>query len=425
MQKRVKKSSGLSSLLIDSGYIAGLSVLSPYFFFKLLKEERYRRGLGQRLGFIEAPPCRSEIWLHCASVGEVNLTRLLVARLLQSFTCSLSSMTLTGLGLLRKLYPDARSFLLPLDLSPCVRRVFRTLSPRALILVELELWPNLVLCAYERDVRIVILNARISDEAFPRYRRIYRLVKPLLKRVSLVCAQNETYAERFRALGADSSKVFVTGNMKYDALPPYSPEREQAVKRELGLEGRVVLVAGSTHEGEDELLLRVLRHLRSSFPQLSLVLAPRHPERLDVVRRAVWSENFRLHLRSAGTPSEPPDVVVIDTMGELAELYRSADVVFVGGSFIPYGGHNVLEPASLKKPVITGEHFFNFKEEVDGLLSAGGLSIVRDEAELESKLKELLSNTTMRQGMGERARGVIARLSGATSRNLSLLKGVL
>jgi len=423
------------SHLFDALYLTGLTVASPYLAFKLLTDERYRFALPERFGRIPPPAGDSpRLWLHCASVGEINLSRHFIRLLGEAFpgwTVCLSTMTPTGRRLADKLFPTSHRFALPIDLSWPVRLSLDVLSPRALILVELELWPNLILEASRRGIPVAIVNGRISDRGFERSYPLRRVFRSILSRVSLVCAQNATYAERFVALGAAPGAVSVTGNMKYDVLPSYDPERERKVREEASLAGRLVLVGGSTHKGEDEALIAAFEALRKDFPTLALVLAPRHPERLHAVKEALENAGLPFCLRTEQREAVRRglaanfDVLVVDTMGELVELYRAADVAFVGGSLVPHGGHNVLEPAALRKPVVTGPHCFNFTEEVALLRSADGIVQVGSEAGLGDALRTLLARPEERERIGNLAAETLREKSGAGQRNIDLLRNIV
>lgn len=422
------------SLLLDAAYLAGLAAASPYLAFKALTSEKYRTGYAERLGRI-APregerPCT---WIHAVSLGEMNLIRPLVAALEEAHPdheLVFSTATNTGHAQAHKLYPGRRAFYFPLDFSWVARKVLRRIRPDLILLVELELWPNFLAAAAREDVPVVVVNGRISDRSFPRYRHIRPLVRRWLRGIALFCMQSETYAERARQLGAPPERVVVTGNVKFDATPS-APEVEPGFAASFGLRpDEPLLVGGCTWPGEDEALLAAYECLRADFPGLRLLLAPRQAERFDAVERLIRQAGLPCVRRTAlregkGAAELPPDaVLLLDTVGELARVYALGTLVFVGGSLIPHGGHNIIEPSGLSKPVLFGPHTGNFRDVTDELLAHDAALCVADGAELEAACRRLLADPDAAAALGTRAREVVDRNRGATRRTLEAIESI-
>jgi 3-deoxy-D-manno-octulosonic-acid transferase len=313
----------------------------------------------------------------------------------------------------------------PLDLPGPVRRAVEAVRPRFFIDMETELWPNFLTAISRRRVPSMIANGRVSDRSFRRYRWVRPLMGRILRGVSVFAMQSEEDARRITALGAPAERVFITGSLKADLEPPAASERPWGAT--LGLEPQApVWVAGSTHRGEEALVLDVHARLARRLPALTLILAPRHPERVPEVERLVRDRGLQSARRS-GLPGARPRgaVVIIDTVGELAGIYAVADAVFVGGSLVPAGGHNMLEPALRRKVALFGPHVANFRDSADLLLAAGGAIQVRDEAELERELTRVLASPERRRRMGEAAFGAVTQRQGAVERTLALVERFL
>jgi 3-deoxy-D-manno-octulosonic-acid transferase len=371
------------------------------------------------------PTARSGgLWVHGSSMGEARIVNAL-ARAVRvrapERAISLSAYTRTGRAQLPDGPPADASFYLPLDFSGFPRRVLHRLKPDLLVIVETELWPNLLNEAHRSGTAVAVINARLAPERMTRYRRLAGLYRPLLTRLSRVGAQSDDDAARFLELGLPEAAVRVTGNVKYDLPAPAVDE--EALRREIGLEpGRPVLVAGSTGEGEEEQVLEAFAELRSAHPDLFLILAPRHPERADDVERLVRSRGHRLR-RLSGGPAGPgqADLLLVDALGRLGALYGLGSVAFVGGSLVPVGGHNVLEPAALGVPVLFGPHTHHFAEPAGALLRAGGGFRVRDAAALARESSVLLADDELRTRAARAARGVVEENRGAMARSVDLV----
>jgi 3-deoxy-D-manno-octulosonic-acid transferase len=368
------------------------------------------------------------IWMHGASVGEARIVKSLAAavrRRRPDVPLAVSAITRTGRGQLPG-PPDVESaFFAPLDFTGLPGRVLDAVRPAALVLVETELWPNLLHEADARRVPVGLINGRLSAGRMSRYRRFGGLYRPLLERIARVGAQSAADAERFRELGVPAERLETTGNVKYDLPPPTADPA--AVRERFGLAvDRPVLVAGSTGEGEEIAVLDAFAQMRERFPDLYLVLAPRYPARADDVERLVRERGLELtRVTTFVEGSAVRDGLLVDTIGELASLYTVARIAFVGGSLVPIGGHNVLEPAACGVPVLFGPHTENADEPARALLDAGAACRVGDADALAARCLELLGNDEARHRMGERAEAVVRANRGAMERTLSILEALL
>jgi 3-deoxy-D-manno-octulosonic-acid transferase len=309
-----------------------------------------------------------------------------------------------------------------------VRRALRRIRPDLILLVELELWPNFLAEANRRGIPVAVVNGRVSDRSFPRYRLIRPLVRRWLQRIDVCCVQNETYAERLRQLGAPADRVVVTGNLKFDATPE-APAPDDGLRRDFGLAAEEpLLIGGCTWPGEDEALLAAYRRLKEEFPRLRLLLAPRQAERFDPVERLTREAGLQCVRRTVlqggmrGDEVPPDAVFLLDTVGELAQVYGLGTVVFVGGSLRPHGGHNIIEPSGLAKAVLFGPHTDNFRDITDDLVACDAAIRVADEAELEAACRRLLADPAAANELGARARRLVDHHRGATERTLDAIE---
>jgi len=416
---------------------------SPWWLWRMAATRKYRRGISQRLGKLrpgladQAEAARrnhqSIVWLHAVSVGEVLAVSRLVEdldRALPGFRLLISTTTLTGQELARRRFGADRVFYCPLDLPWAVARYLAALQPTLLILAETEFWPNLLSACFRRGIPVSVVNARISDRSFPRYRRLGWFWRPILSRLDRVLAQSELDAERLGAIGCRPDRVTVAGNLKFDVRA--TSESVTARRLKSAAHGSRFVVAGSTLEGEESGLLEAWPRLLAADPNLCLILAPRHPERFAAVAGLLRSFPFRWTQRSAwpsdtaSSPSQlaPSEIILLDSIGELASIYSLAAVAFVGGSLIPAGGHNPLEPAQFGVPIIMGPHYANFRAIVDDLIAHRSIRII-DHQELAAALVELLTNSTEASAMGARGREVFEAQSGATARCIAAIEELL
>ncbi|QTF92748.1 lipid IV(A) 3-deoxy-D-manno-octulosonic acid transferase [Halomonas sp. BM-2019] len=427
-------------------YSAALHLLSPLIWRRVRHEHALtdsRGGAGEsprtlRLGRIpETPPGERMLWLHCASVGEVLAARPLIEALLARYPAhrlTLTTMTATGAERARALAAardDARliSRFIPLDFPAAAARFVSRLRPELALLFETELWPNLMAACRRRGVPVAVVNGRLSPRAFRGYRRLRPLMREALACVDWLAAKSSADAERFEWLGMARERTAVVGSLKFDiATDDTVIGVSQRLRTRLG--ERPVWVAGSTHEGEETRLLAAHARLRESYskpcPEALLVLVPRHPQRFDAVAALCARAGMRVARRSRGEwPTGECAVYLGDTMGDLLALYGAADLAFVGGSLVPIGGHNLLEPAALGVPVLTGPELANFAEVAETLLAADALVEVADEAALAAALAELLGDPAERHRLGEAGRAVVAANRGALERTLEGLARLL
>ncbi len=409
---------------------------APWWLWKMATTHRYRAGLRERLGRI---PERLKhgvtnggspaIWVHAVSVGEVLASSRLIEQLeraLLEFRVLISTTTGAGQELARRRFRTERVFYCPLDLPWAVRGYLNALRPHMLVLAETEFWPNLLSGCFRRGIPVVVVNARISDHSWPRYRRLRRLWAPYLSRLSQVLAQSETDAARLLALGCRPECVSVAGNLKFDVRPP----QENEAVRLLRVHGRGLrwVVVGSTLEGEEAALLGAWPRLLDADAQLAMVLAPRHPERFAAVAALVAGSGFpwlrRSEWAAVSGPLRPGAIVLLDTIGELAGTYSLASAAFVGGSLVPAGGHNPLEPAQFGAPIVMGPHYANFRSVVEDLRAHDALRIAGND-ELAAALTELLQDRAAAEAMGARAKQVFDQQAGATARCVETIRALL
>jgi 3-deoxy-D-manno-octulosonic-acid transferase len=423
-------------LLYSFALTVGLVVSAPWWLLRMATTSRYREGLRQRLGAVPARlrefvSGKRVLWVHAVSVGEVLAASRLVgeseAALGEGFCVVISTTTRTGQALARERFGAERVFYFPLDFAWAVRRYLRVLRPKALVLMESELWPRMLHECSRAGVPVAVVNARVSDRSFARGTRLRVAWGRALRKVSLWLTQSEEDARRLVAMGARANGVRVGGNLKFDVRAP-KESRVAGLIREVAA-GRPVVVAGSTVGGErlDEEAMVIQAWEGKVWRGLGalLVLAPRHPERFAEVEAVAMK--FRLVKASefSSTEEGPPpessssarvDVVLLDTIGDLAAVYGVADVAFVGGSLVKRGGHNPLEPAQFGMPVVMGPSYENFREIVGKMADADGIRIVKDEMELGIAFEELLTNRDSARAMGERGRRVFEQEQGATAR---------
>lgn len=403
----------------------------PWWAFHMLRLGKYRAGFKERLGFVPGRLHAAKpggIWVHAVSLGEVLAVSRLVEELKSAHPGAhvfVSTTTATGQRLARERFGDAQCFFMPLDFGFAVRAYLKALQPRLLILAETEFWPNLLHLARKRGTAIAIVNARISDRSFPRYRRFRWFFRRVLSNVDLFLGQTAADAQRLREIGAPTTRVQVSGNLKFDIRRPSGAKLVEELRRALPA-GSPIIVCGSTAEGEEEPLLRAFKEIQKQFPSAVLVLAPRHPERFDRVASLIASLEIAFMRRSSWRASCPITgrVFLFDSVGELASIYALADIAFVGGSLVPTGGHNILEPAQYGVAIVVGPHTFNFREIVSIFENGGALRVV-DAAQLGATWLALLNNPEERKQLGLRARELFAQHAGATDRSVHALRPLL
>ncbi len=416
------------------------AALSPYFAYQAIRYRKYVVSLPQRLGFLpvafnfDGDP---SIWVHAVSVGEVLTARALLDDLKTRYPrlrVFVSTTTMAGQQVARRNLPGVDgTFYFPFDLGFIVSRTLAVVRPRLFVMMETEIWPNLLRACQRQDVRTMVVNGRISARSYPRYRLIRPLFRRVLGDIDRFCVQGEETARRLLDLGAEADRITVTGSLKFDSLQPAGAVSHDAGGQHRVLRffrvspGRPVLVAGSTLRGEELAVVRAFQRLRAAGGNPLLILAPRHPERFGEAERLAREEGL-LTVRRSELPidAEPhADVVVLDSIGELAALYRVATVVFVGGSLVDAGGHNILEPAVFGKPIVFGPHMQNFREIAEAFLASGAAIQVRSDSELTETLAALFSDAPRRAGLGAAAAALVEANRGAKDKTLAVIEDLL
>lgn len=414
----------------------GLS--APYYFWKMCRRGGWQQGFGERFGRIEAGKLQAlgdakVLWLHAVSVGEVNVCLQLIAALrprLSEWKFIVSTTTSTGMGELEKKLPaDVTRIYYPVDFPWTVRRALDAVRPAAVVLVEAEFWPNFLWQVITRGLPVFLANARVSDRSFRGYRRAGFLFRELFGVFTAIGAQNEADAARLCELGCRSDAIHITGNAKFDAAAPTGGTSLDvpALLRQLGVsDDNQLLVAGSTHAGEEVLLARIFLRLRQQFPKLFLVLVPRHFERTEAVVEELRSTGIRLALRTELTDAKvfsagSVDCLLVNTTGELRHFYREANLVFVGKSLTAKGGQNPIEPGALAKAMVFGPHMENFRPIAAEFVANDGAVQVPDAKALEAAFATLLADTGRREQLGANALNVVQRNQGASGRMVEMI----
>jgi len=427
------------SLLLTLGFV----VLLPRFLFDAFRHGKYVAGFRERLGKLSAIESRGRlvVWIHCVSVGESQAARPLVRGIRQRFPnhiLVISTTTLTGQNLARELFKNeaAKVFYFPFDWRWTVRRALKSINPSAVLIMETELWPGFLLEAHKEHIPVAIVNGRISHQSFRRYKWISGFVSRVLECLSVGIMQTEADAERMRSLGLPASKVFVSGNLKFDAgaMPSSNTLASELQKRFNIADEAPLILAASTHAPEERVMLEAYQLLKNSSSQkIRLLLAPRHPERFADVASLLDGSGLTWTRRSnpSSASDQTCDAILLDTIGELPAIYSLAAVVFVGGSIANNGGHNILEPAAVGAAVVTGPHTHNFDGIVtvfakkQAIIQLPVLSVGQADIALGSVFRELLDDKQLRRELGQRAKHLVAQNQGATERTLDLLDSFL
>jgi 3-deoxy-D-manno-octulosonic-acid transferase len=410
----------------------GLVILIPHFLFQALAHGKYIAGLRQRLGSVPQVDGKPVIWLHCVSVGETQAARPLAQRLKQEFpnhSLVVSTITLTGQTLARDVFRDQAEsiFYFPFDWRWSARKALKTINPAAVLIMETELWPNFLRECKARHIPVALVNGRISRQSYRRYTLIKFFLRRVLSCLSVAVMQSETDAERLQSLGMARERLFTAGNLKFDAeVAGELTGRTEEIRKRFGLRsGAPLVLAASTHAPEEEMMLESIKQLRMKQP-VRLMIAPRHPERFNEVAASIQKSGLSWARKT--NPPQPEDadaaVILLDTIGELPATYSLADVVFVGGSLVDKGGHNVLEPAAAGAAVVTGAHTHNFHAIVDLMVEAGAivqLPPVITIEEITNVFAELLASIEERDALGRRAKQLVTDNQGATDRTIQLI----
>jgi 3-deoxy-D-manno-octulosonic-acid transferase len=439
--------------LYNVGLLLALVLGAPWWLWQMATTRKYREGLRERLGgvperlsrrkldaeaggSVSKPVIRSAIkptiWLHAVSVGEVLAVSRLVSELdasLPGYRVLISTTTKTGQALAQERFGAGRVFYCPLDLPWAVGAYLKTLKPAMLVLAETEFWPNLLNGCFRRGIPVVVVNARISDRSWPRYQRLRALWRPFLSRLTAVLAQSELDANRLRTLGCAPERVSASGNLKFD-IRAVGEAAATRLLRELAGDFRLV-VAGSTLEGEEAMLLAAWPEILRAEPTLAMVLAVRHPDRFGAVAELLarsglpWRKRSEIdEARLGATRLAAGEIVLLDSIGELASVYSLAAVAFVGGSLVAAGGHNPLEPAQFGVPVVMGKHYANFRAIVDAMHERDAIAMTNPEA-LAGTVASLLRDQAAAMAMGGRGREVFEEQAGATARTAAALRKIL
>jgi 3-deoxy-D-manno-octulosonic-acid transferase len=442
------------SVFLDMLYLFGALAFSPIIAYRAIRYKRYRTGWAHRLGRIRRKdPAKKCIWLHAVSVGEVNASKTILSELHERFPhleIVVSTTTDTGYACAAALFADKfEVFYFPFDFSWVTRRAFKKLRPAICLLMELEVWPNFLHTAESLCVPVLVINGRISDRSFTRYSKVKPLIRGIFRRLTLVLAQTDEYAERFVALGCPVDKVLVTGSLKYDTAQ-ITDRVDGADVLMAQLFGKLktqnselktpLWVAGATGDGEEQIILNVYRRLieRKEFADLRLVIVPRKPERFDEVADLIAQKGF-VPIRYSQMKDKTPaiekssiinnqlsiNVVLGDTMGDLRKFYSLATVIFVGRSLVPMGGSDMMEAAALGKCTIFGPHAFNFKQAVETLLKGNGAILVKDERELLETVAKCLLDPAFARRIAQNGREVIRKNQGATARTMEQIPRIL
>ena len=415
------------SLLLTLGFV----VLLPYFLFQALAHGKYTAGLRQRFGDVPQVDGKPVIWLHCVSVGETQAARPLAQRLKQEFphhALVVSTTTLTGQTVAREAFRDQAEsvFYFPLDWRWSVRKALKTINPAAVLIMETELWPNFLRECKARRIPVALVNGRISRQSYRNYTLIKFFLRRVLSCLSIAVMQSETDAKRLQSLGMARDRLFTAGNLKFDAKVTGSTGKTEELRKRFGLRsGAPLVLAASTHAPEEEMMIESIKQLRTRQP-VRLMIAPRRPERFNEVATSIQKSGLRWARKT--NPPQPEDtdaaVILLDTIGELPATYSLADVVFVGGSLVDKGGHNVLEPAAAGAAVVTGAHTHNFHAIIDLMVEAGAivqLPPVITIEEITNVFAELLASIEERDALGRRAKQLVTDNQGATDRTIKLI----
>lgn len=430
--ERRRLASTAAMVLYQFLFVVAFVCYLPVLLWRGALDKRYRDGFRQRMGRIRIHRTGGDVvWIHGVSVGEVKAAANIIARLRQQrpyLQIVISTTTPNGHRVACQDHPDLQVVFYPLDFGPFPGRALDRVRPRCVLLMELEIWPNFLQAAERRGIPVAVINGRISERTFRGYSRARGLL-PQLDLIRTYCVQDHAYRQRLLDLGVDGARVFVTGNMKYDSV---KMAQHTAIGGELRRwllpAGELVLVAGSTHHDEElRLCAAVAKACRGDRTRVRIVLVPRHPERAAAVcddLRAQSIEVVRWTENQAKAPLSPAAVVLVDTIGQLQKFYAAADVAFVGGSLIPHGGQNMLEPAAQGRAVVFGPHVANFRTDVDVLLRAEAAIQVDSDETLAQRLAELFAEPALRAQLGQRAERVITENQGATMRTLQQIEAL-
>lgn len=426
--------SRLYDWLLNALYITLLTAAGPWIVWSAVRQGKHRAGYREKL--LGWAPRRSDdgccVWMHAVSVGEVNLLEAAIRELTSrraDLTIVISTTTKSGFELAKQKYAQHSVFYCPLDFSWAVDAAMHRVRPDALLLMELELWPNLIRAAKRHGVKVAVVNGRLSDHSFRGYRRIRRFVAPLMERIDLIAAQDASVAERFCALGGSPAATLVTGSLKFDGAVAdrNNPETDRLRRLAQIVVDDPIFLAGSTQSAEEEMSLNVYGRLLAQHPRLRLIVVPRHPERFDEVAGLIERSGHAWTRRTALDNGSPADwrVLLVDTIGELGAWWGLATIGLVGGTFGDRGGQNMLEPAAYGVATCFGPNTWNFRDIVGRLLADRAAVVVHDQEELLALVERCLSDEAYRRELGRRASRCVASHQGAAARTAEVLCGLL
>lgn len=404
-----------------------LPIYAGYWFLRGIENRSYWDRISQRFGRNYPQPTGGCIWVHAVSVGEVQASVPLVRALTKRFPdrhLLITTVTPTGAARVRLLFGDSvLHCYIPFETPGAVGNFFDSIKPDIALILETEIWPNLYHECGHRDIPLVLVSARISLKSVHAYRRFLPLFRETLLHGIVIAAQSEADAERFRTLGAAPERTWVTGNIKFDIQLPETLQMDGSKLRRDNFEGRHVWVAASTHDGEEELILHAHKIIQKQFPDAILVLIPRHPERFRNVASSLHKGGYKFISRTDGQPcTADVEIYLINTMGEVPLFYAAADVAFVGGTLIPVGGHNLLEPAALARPIVTGPHLFNTQDIADKFERDGASIVVNNAGQLGAAVADLFADDVSAKDMGTRGFEIVRQNRGSLSRLLRLME---
>ena len=411
-----------------------LYLVLPFLPLRLLwksrKNHAYRLRIAERFAYFNFAPLKKSIWVHAVSLGESISAIPLIKELIRTYpntTIVVTTMTPTGADRIQKIFKDqVRQLYAPYDYPFAVKSFLKQINPKILILMESELWPNILHYSAKNKIPIIIANACLSAKSFNNYKKIYPLVSSMLNCITTVAVQTKVDAERFLALGINPKKVSIAGNVKFDIkIPGDLASRAKQLRLEWGKD-RPIWTVASTHPGEEEKILRAAKIVRKVLPESLLILVPRHPERFNETYSLCCEHGFNTIRYSENQECSPSTNIVLgDTMGQLLLFYAASDIAFVGGSLVPIGGHNLLEPAALSKPVLSGPHLSEFLEISQLLIDADALIKVEDEESLAQNIIKLLQDKNLQEKLGTKALDVVEQHRGATKKILNRIKELL
>ncbi|MDD5458707.1 MAG: 3-deoxy-D-manno-octulosonic acid transferase [Phycisphaerae bacterium] len=422
-------------------YFLVILLVSPILIYRMIRQNRYRQGWSNRFGFVERKNADKKcVWIHAVSVGEVNATGTIVKEFenqLADYEILISTTTDTGFARANALYANKHNItFFPLDFSFCMQRAFKRIRPVCCLLMELEVWPNFCHTAAKENIPIVIVNGRISDRSYHRYKKIKFFISKIFKNITLILCQTNAYAKRFAEIGCSAEKIVVTGSLKYDtAQITDKVEGADELKNRLGLTDQKVWIAGGTGNDEEKIILGVFKELKTdpAFEKLLLAVVPRKPERFNEVAKLITENGFDLirYSEIKGDPWKPspalsPNIIILgDTMGDLRKFYCLADIIFVGRSLVPMGGSDMAEAAALGRCTTFGPYATNFRHTVNVLLQGDGAVQVQDGEELLATMKKLLSDTILAEKIAQNGQNVIRANQGATQRTIEQIKNLI